>query len=267
MDQRLGLLGPIDLENELVLAGLQLELQKRAALRLGLDQLLELVLNARPRGEVKPQPLRGLLSLEQRLFAEARDGIETFGLLARIQGAGNDWIFRHGATLALQPTLKSRGEMEEAILSIGEVAERAGVRASAIRYYESLGVLPEPQRENGQRRYPPEAIERVRVIGVAQQAGFSLPEIRALLESSDQGQVSNQLKTLAERKLPEVEELIVRAQAMKAWLETATGCNCSTLDVCALFDPDHAGPDRGVAAPELPVVRAGASGARTSVGS
>jgi MerR family redox-sensitive transcriptional activator SoxR len=144
--------------------------------------------------------------------------------------------------------------MEEAMLSIGEVAERAGVRASAIRYYESLGVLPEPQRENGQRRYPAEAIERVKVIGVAQQAGFSLPEIRQLLESSDQGHVSDQLKALAERKLPEVEELIVRAQAMKGWLETATGCNYSTLDVCALFEGERT-PDRADALSKLTVLR------------
>jgi MerR family redox-sensitive transcriptional activator SoxR len=156
--------------------------------------------------------------------------------------------------------------LEEATLSIGDVAGRAGVRTSSIRYYESIGVLPEPERQSGQRRYGLDAVERLKVIDVAQQAGFSLSEIRELLESSDRGQVSEQLKALAERKLPEVDELIVRAQAMKAWLETATACNCSTLDVCGLFDQKQGGPDRAVAAAELTVLRAGASG-RSSVSS
>lgn len=131
------------------------------------------------------------------------------------------------------------------------------MRASSIRYYESVGVLPEPERRSGQRRYGPEAIERLKVIAVAQQAGFSLSEIRELLQSSEEGQVSERLKTFAERKLPEVEELIARAKAMKAWLETATGCNCSTLDVCGPFEENRVAPDRADAAIKLTVVRAG----------
>jgi MerR family transcriptional regulator, redox-sensitive transcriptional activator SoxR len=125
-----------------------------------------------------------------------------------------------------------------ATLSIGEVASQVGVRASSIRYYESVGVLPEPQRESGRRRYGPEAVDLLRAISVAQQAGFSLEEIRELLEGSEQGEASEQLRTLAQRKLPEIEELIARAQSMKAWLEAASGCDCPTLDVCALFDRD-----------------------------
>jgi MerR family redox-sensitive transcriptional activator SoxR len=145
-----------------------------------------------------------------------------------------------------------------AMLSIGQVASEAGVRTSSIRYYESVGVLPEPERQGGQRRYGPDAVQRLKVIDVAQQAGFSLSEIRELLESSE-GEVSERLKALAQRKLPEVEELIARAQAMKAWLETATGCNCSTLDVCALFDEKRIVPDRADLADKLTVLRAGSS--------
>lgn len=146
------------------------------------------------------------------------------------------------------------------IMSISEVATQAGVRTSSIRYYESVGVLPEPERQGGQRRYGPEAVGRLKVIAVAQQAGFSLSEIRELLESSEEGEVSERLKALAEHKLPEVEELIARAQAMKAWLETATGCNCSTLDVCALFDEKRIAPDRADASTKLTVLRSGPRG-------
>jgi MerR family redox-sensitive transcriptional activator SoxR len=144
-----------------------------------------------------------------------------------------------------------------ATMSIGEVAKQAGVRASSIRYYESIGVLPEPERASGQRRYGPDAIDRLRAIGVAQQAGFSLDEIGELLADSGNGEVSERLRALAQRKLPDVEELIVRAQAMKSWLETASGCNCSTLDVCALFDQAASPSDRGDTSAALRVVRAG----------
>jgi MerR family redox-sensitive transcriptional activator SoxR len=68
--------------------------------------------------------------------------------------------------------------MEE--FSIGEVAKRAGIRASAIRYYESAGVLPAPQRVNGHRRYDSEVLDRLAVIQIAQQAGFTVAEIRTL---------------------------------------------------------------------------------------
>ena len=121
-------------------------------------------------------------------------------------------------------------------LSIGEVASRAGVRASSIRYYESVGVLPEPVRESGRRRYGPDAVDRLRAIAVAQQAGFSLDEVSQLLDGSEGGEVSGRLRELAKRKLPEVEELIARAESMKVWLEVASDCGCPSLDVCALFD-------------------------------
>lgn len=129
--------------------------------------------------------------------------------------------------------------MEPATLTIGEVARRVGLKTSAIRYYESLGVLPQPERISGQRRYTAETVRRLQVIDVAKRAGFSLDEARVLLANSEQGTPAHQqLRELAQRKLPEVEALITRAEAMRAWLTTATGCNCETLDVCALFPTD-----------------------------
>jgi MerR family redox-sensitive transcriptional activator SoxR len=126
--------------------------------------------------------------------------------------------------------------MTDQLMTIGEVARRAGVRASAIRYYESRGVLPAAERVGGQRRYGEDTVERLGFVDVAQQAGFSLDEIRDLLEGSEQGEVSTRLRALARRKLPEVEQLIMRANAMKQWLEVATECGCPTLDVCGLFE-------------------------------
>jgi MerR family redox-sensitive transcriptional activator SoxR len=126
--------------------------------------------------------------------------------------------------------------MDTANLTIGEVAQRVGVKTSAIRYYESRGVLPQPARESGQRRYTPETVRRLQVIDVAKRAGFSLDEARVLLSTEhDREPAYERLRELAQRKLPEVDALIERAQAMKRWLTTATSCGCETLDVCALF--------------------------------
>jgi MerR family redox-sensitive transcriptional activator SoxR len=123
------------------------------------------------------------------------------------------------------------------VLRIGEVARRAGLKTSAIRYYESIGVLPEPERHAGQRRYRPETIRRLQVIDVAKQAGFSLEETRALLAADADKTAHAELRELAVRKLPEIDALIERALTMRDWLSTATGCGCPTLDVCGLFDP------------------------------
>ena len=126
-------------------------------------------------------------------------------------------------------------------MRIGEVARRAGVRMSLIRYYEEIGVLPEPQRVSGQRRYDDTVLRRLAVIDVAQRAGLSLDDIRELVQHGSDP-MSHHLRELAERRLPEIDALIERAQRVRAWLETATSCGCQSIDNCALFD-DPALPD------------------------
>jgi MerR family redox-sensitive transcriptional activator SoxR len=126
----------------------------------------------------------------------------------------------------------------EKSLSIGEVAKRAGVNASAIRYYERHGLLPAPARVGGKRRYEGDVEQRLEVIGLAKQAGFSLAEIKLLLEANDSGSpIHDQLHDLARRKLPEIDALIERAQAIRRWLQAADACTCDTLDACGLFEP------------------------------
>ena len=131
--------------------------------------------------------------------------------------------------------------MTETEMTIGEVAKRAGVATSAIRYYERVGVLPAPERVSGQRRYAMDAVDRLRTVQAAQQAGFSLEEIAQLLRGSENGRAAEELRDLAERKLPDIEALIARAETMKRWLELAAECRCGSLDVCALFSPDPQG--------------------------
>ena len=120
-------------------------------------------------------------------------------------------------------------------LRIGEVAHQAGVRTSLIRYYERIGLLPAPERVSGQRRYDPSVLRRLAVIDVAQRAGLSLAEISKLVNAGNEP-MSDRLRELARLKLPEIEALIDRAQRVREWLEAATGCDCPTIDDCALFD-------------------------------
>ncbi len=137
--------------------------------------------------------------------------------------------------------------MDQTTLTIGQLARRFGLKTSAIRYYERVGVLPEPARESGQRRYGADAVKRLEVLEVTKRAGFSLDEARLLLERTAAGSAASKvLPELAGRKLLEVDALIARAQAMRAWLATASDCSCPTLDVCALFG--HAGSARSASA-------------------
>jgi MerR family redox-sensitive transcriptional activator SoxR len=122
-----------------------------------------------------------------------------------------------------------------AALTIGEVAREVGMRTSRIRYYESVGLLPAPERVSGMRRYTPDVVRRLGIIDVAQRVGFTLEEIRELL-STEHGTAHEQLQRLAKRKLPDVDALIQRANAVRRWLEMTSHCDCETLDVCSLFD-------------------------------
>ena len=120
-------------------------------------------------------------------------------------------------------------------MTIGEVARRAGVRPSALRYYESVGVLPAPRRVSGRRRYEGEVLELLAVVRIAQHAGFTMSEIRTLLHGfSADTPPSARWRTLAREKLPEVEALIERALGMKRLLERGLRCDCLRLEDCAL---------------------------------
>jgi MerR family redox-sensitive transcriptional activator SoxR len=119
-------------------------------------------------------------------------------------------------------------------LTISEVARQVGVQASAIRYYESRKILPAPQRIGGQRRYGPAAVHQLAVIRRAQEAGFSLEEIRQIFFGfRPSTPVSARWRKLAESKLAELDEQLARIQSMKELLERLrTRCRCETVDEC-----------------------------------
>ena len=118
-------------------------------------------------------------------------------------------------------------------MKIGQLAARAAVNASAIRYYEKLGLLPAPQRSGGQRRYPGDALDRVLLIRFAGEMGFSLGEIKVFLHGlCDNAPVGPRWRKLAHRKIKEVEENINRSILLKSLLENLLHCRCASLQIC-----------------------------------
>jgi MerR family redox-sensitive transcriptional activator SoxR len=120
-------------------------------------------------------------------------------------------------------------------LAIGEVARRAGMSTSRIRYYEARGLLPVPERSAGKRRYTEVVFRRLAIIDAAQRVGFTLEEILDLLGARDQP-AHERLRQLAVLKLPELDDLIARARSVRRVLKICSTCNCESIDVCRMFD-------------------------------
>src|SRR5689334_3859724 len=88
-------------------------------------------------------------------------------------------------TLTVEPKFKSSGSVTESLLTIGEVAERAGLTTSAIRFYERRGLLAADARRSGQRRYREATLRRLVFIGMLQDAGLALDDIEGILDAPD----------------------------------------------------------------------------------
>ncbi len=119
-------------------------------------------------------------------------------------------------------------------LTISEIASQVGLRPSAIRYYERLGILPPAERISGQRRYDRTVLYRLAVIQRARQVGFALEEIRTLFFGfKENTRAEVRWRRLADRKLQELnalEEQIVSMQALLKRMKVR--CHCQTLEVC-----------------------------------
>ncbi len=118
-------------------------------------------------------------------------------------------------------------------MKIGELAGRTALNASAIRYYERMGLLAPPYRTGGQRRYPPEAIHRVLLIRFAGEMGFTLAEIKIFLGGlRDDSPVGPRWRKLAAHKIKEAEQTIERSRRLKSLFEHLLRCHCASLQDC-----------------------------------
>jgi MerR family redox-sensitive transcriptional activator SoxR len=119
------------------------------------------------------------------------------------------------------------------LLTIGELAQQAEVAASTLRYYENVGLLPAPIRISGQRRYTSDILKRLSFIRLAQQAGFTVAELKILLQGFETTTPPlSQWRLLVQQKLDEVEAMIQRSQQMKDLLEEGLRCGCFNYDEC-----------------------------------
>ena len=118
-------------------------------------------------------------------------------------------------------------------LTISEVARRVGLRPSAIRYYERLGILFPAERKSGQRRYDNTTVYRLAVIQHARQTGFTLDEIRQLFFGFDKGtSPGKRWQEMSRRKLAELEQLVDQIETIKGLLIGIQNCHCDALNEC-----------------------------------
>jgi MerR family transcriptional regulator, redox-sensitive transcriptional activator SoxR len=120
------------------------------------------------------------------------------------------------------------------MLPIGEVARRTGVAASALRYYERAGLIPEADRAGGKRVYGEEILDRLALIGVAKAAGFRVSEIKTLLTGlGRRTPPGSRWRALASRKSEELKARLAELTRARRVLGVVTRCECPTLEDCS----------------------------------
>lgn len=118
-------------------------------------------------------------------------------------------------------------------MSISEISKISGVPATALRYYESVGLIPAPYRSGGQRRYSADILQRIRLIKMAQQAGFQIQEIFVLLEGFDSNIApSERWHSMATKKRVELQDKIKGIQEMQQVLDNGLKCSCLSWEEC-----------------------------------
>lgn len=120
------------------------------------------------------------------------------------------------------------------MMTIGDVAARAGLHTSAIRYYERAGLLTLPSRTAGRRVYQTEVLHQLTIISVYKTLGFTLGEIKLLLNDFPKDKKASEcFDQLARTKIEEMENIIVKATAVKKTLIDIVQCRCTNLESCA----------------------------------
>ena len=132
-------------------------------------------------------------------------------------------------------------------LTIGQMARRTGLAVSAIRFYETEGLISANRNRGGHRRFARAQVRRVSFILIAQQFGLTLPQIKNVLSAlpdsrtptaKDWALISKDLRTYLDKRITDLER-------MRDSLDSCIGCGCLSLDSCALYNPDDALHKRG----------------------
>ena len=133
------------------------------------------------------------------------------------------------------------------LLTIGEMAERAGVATSALRYYEAQGLIRADRTTGNQRRYERTTLRRVAFIRSAQRVGLSLEEITAALGTLPDGRTPTRAdwSRLSAGWRGRIDDQIDRLERLRDRLDSCIGCGCLSLDRCSLSNPDDQVRARG----------------------
>ena len=125
------------------------------------------------------------------------------------------------------------------LLTIGDVAQRTGVASSALRFYESRGLIDSTRTAGGQRRYPREVLRRVAFIRIAQRVGLSLDNISQALALLPDGRTprARDWERLSRTWRDALDERIALLQALRDELSSCIGCGCLSLKRCGLYNP------------------------------
>jgi len=140
------------------------------------------------------------------------------------------------------------------LLPIGEVARRAGIAASALRYYEEAGLIAAVRPEGAQRRYPRSVLRRLAFVRAAQNVGLTLDEIREALATLPEGRTPTKADwaRLSRGWHTRLDEQIAALEALRDGLTTCIGCGCLSLRDCALMNRGDRAAARGPGARYLP---------------
>ena len=140
------------------------------------------------------------------------------------------------------------------LLSIGEVARRAGFATSALRYYERAGLIDSVRAGGGQRRYRRSTLRRLAFVRAGQNVGLSLDEIRAALATLPSGRTPTAADwaRLSKRWQARLDEQIAALTALRDGLSSCIGCGCLSLSRCALSNPQDGAGLSGAGARYLP---------------
>ena len=133
------------------------------------------------------------------------------------------------------------------MLSIGEVAARAGVATSALRFYEREGLIRAIRSDGGQRRYERDVLRRIAFVRAAQRVGLSLDDIRASLATlpDNRTPTSRDWERLSRRWRPLLDSRIAELERLRDRLDHCIGCGCLSLKTCALSNPDDVAGELG----------------------
>lgn len=130
--------------------------------------------------------------------------------------------------------------MRNNYLSVGQLSERSGVATSALRFYETKGLVASIRTNGNQRRYLPSMLRRIALIQVAQSVGFTLEEIIEELSSLPMNKTATKKDwdCVAKKWQADLDDKILKIQLLRDNLSGCIGCGCLSMEKCHLFNPE-----------------------------